>query len=539
MKHSKWLLVVGLCAMALAWSACEKAPRKLATSTTMPSQVLAVASVASLDQSLAGMAAFANELKPGIGGMISSPMVAMGLAQGAGAKSLMGVAWDKPLHAVVVHQVDAPPALVLVLTAADAKALREGAGTDVLVTMNGNTALVGRKAPLELVAPWVWGKLTVEAAPAELTVTGYMGNVNAAFGMQIEAGIAQMEAALPAEQKQVAGMYRGMWDALVADSDAVFMTASASATDATWVMGLNAKAGSKLAALAAAQKPNDFSLLRKVPARAATSFLVGSMAMGPYAESFIGYIEKVSAGNAAWTPLMRAMLAGDDVQFAGSFTTFTDQKGLISVGDAKTAADVVAKMHGALIASPSLAASGLLVKYDNIRKRMEGGIEVVSYDQRLEVDPASSQAAVMQGNPAVLEMMRKSSFAGAAVSKYMVYELSSTGQPSAIATSIAAAMAPDADAPPVAGEVEAILARARAHGDSFVMAYDLTAFVPMMLAAGGLLPPAVATPGPFAPIEMGFGATGSAIQMRVSATSASAKAMMAAVDAMATNRPTP
>ena len=76
---------------------------------------------------------------------------------------------------------------------------------------------------------------------------------------------------------QVAGMYRGMWDALVADSDAVFMTASASATDATWVMGLNAKAGSKLAALAAAQKPNDFSLLRKVPARAATSFLVGSM----------------------------------------------------------------------------------------------------------------------------------------------------------------------------------------------------------------------------------------------------------------------
>ncbi|MBK9071170.1 MAG: hypothetical protein IPL79_09255 [Myxococcales bacterium] len=539
MKHSKRLLaVVGLCAMALAWGACEKAPRKLATSTTMPSQVLAVASVASLDQSLAGIAAFANELKPGVGGMISSPMVAMGLAKGAGAMSLMGVAWDKPLHAVVVHQVGAPPAIVLVLTAADAKALREGAGTDVLVTMNGSTALVGRKAPLELVAPWVWGKLTVDAAPAELTVTGYMGNVNAAFGKQIEAGIAQMEAVLPAEQKQIAGMYRGMWEALVADSDAVFMSASASAADATWVMGINAKAGSKLAALAAAQKPNDFSLLRKVPGRGASSFMVGSMAMGPYSDVFMEYVKSMSPGMSAWMPVMEAMMKQDDMQFAGTFTTVTNMQALISVGDEKTAAEVLGKMQAALASAPSMSTSGLIVKYDNVRQSTVSGVGVMSYDQHMEVDPASPQAAVLKGNP-MIDMMGKSSFSGAAVGEYMVTAISPIGQPSSIAASIAAVTATDGDAKPFAPEIEAMLARGRDRKESFVMAYDLTAFVPMMLAAGGAPAPAAEMPGPFAPIEIGFGASGGAIQMRFSATSASAKATMAAFGAMGANRPTP
>lgn len=539
MKHSKRLLaLVGLCAMSLAWGACEKAPRKLATSTTMPSQVLAVASVASLDQSLAGIAAYANELKPGTGGMISSPMVAMGLAQGAGAKSLMGVAWDKPLHAVVVHQADAPPAIVVVLTAADAKALREGAGTDVVVTMNGSTALVGRKAPLELVAPWVWGSLTVQAAPAELTVTGYMGNVNAAFGKQIDLGIAQMEAALPPEQKQMAGMYRDLWALLVADSDAVFMQASGSADIATWTMGVRAKAGSKLAELVAAQKPNDFALLRKVPGRAAASFMVGSMAAGPYAGALIEYVKSVSPGMSAWMPFMETMMKQDVMQFAGTFTTFTNMKALVSVGDEKTAVDALAQMHAVLASSPSIATSGLVIKYDNIRKSKVSGFDVTSYDQHMEVDPSSSQAAVLKGNP-MLDMMGTSSFSGAAVSKYMVTEISPTGQPSTIAASIAAVTATADDGKPFAPEIEAILARGRDRKESFVMAYDLTAFIPMILAASGATVPATATPSPFAPLEIGFGAAGSAIQLRVSATSTSAKAMMAAFGAMGANRPTP
>lgn len=502
----------------------------------MPSQVLGVVSAASLDGALGGMAAFANEIKPGIGGVISSPMVAVGLAQGMGAKSLMGIHWDKAVHLVAVHREGAPPAMVLVAEASDGKALQEGLGDKIIARLRGATAVIGEKASVDLVAPWVFGSLVAKPAPAELTATAFPVHIQAIYGEQIASGLAQMEAMLPPEQKQVAAMYKSMWATIAAESDAIFITAAANATDASLAFGLHAKANTTLAAFVAAQQPNDYALLRKLPGRTTTSFMVGSLALGPYAGSIMTYVNSASSGMAAWAPIVQAFLKSDAAQMAGAFTTLTNMSAVMDFGDAKLASAIGSELYAGLSKSPTSSANGLIISFSNVRQGTVGPAEVVSYDQKIDVDPASPQAAVLKANPMIAQLA--SSMSGAAVGRYFVTSIKPLGQPVTIGEGIAAVSATDGDARPFAPEIEAMLSKSRERKESFVVAYDIQVLLPIMLAATGNAGAALPAMG-FAPVELGFGTRDGAVQFRMTVTSATVKSAVAAFAALGASAPAP
>lgn len=507
----------------LALFSCEKAPRQLPVSTQVPAQVLGVATVASLDGALGGAAAFANQIKPGAGAIIASPMVAVGLAQAVKATSLQGVDWDKPVHLVAVKGESLQPQFVLALTTKDAKAFKDGVGKDVAVAMRGAGALVGAKDDLALVEGWVYGALE-NHPPADLTFIAYPQHFQAAYGPQIDQGLTQLEAMVPAAQKQVMTMYRSMWENLAAEGERLEFSVGGSAEQARLVMGVRPKAGTKLAEFVAAQKPDDYALLAELPGgEAAPTVFVGMFAIGPYKDAFVSYFDSLAAvapGVKAIMEPFKQLLSEAAYKMAGSMTAAAAGGRFVIVVDDPAAAQGVVKALAGFGQGKAveMTLNGVTVRYGASHVDTHKGVEVVSLATTMTSQTPQTAALAQLGNQRL----------SVAAKDHRLYYTASPVDAKGVDPAIAAMI--DADGTPSKvpspQDLQDALARSRGRRESMFMRYDLGMILrPMLQQMRGntLAPDAMVTP---MPIEIGIGAASGALEMRFEVSAQSVQSMV-------------
>ncbi len=254
----------------------------------------------SLDTALGGFASFGDLVSFGQ----ASPLVPRAvyeLAQLVGADLLDGYDRRAPMHLVVLLGPGDPPveARVLILRVSDEARLRQAARGAALRIHRG-WAAIGSPAAVTAVGPWALNELvsgpppplpTLQLRPPVLIDAGLDAQATAALaGATADGASAAMNAAL------LRALATALWQC-----DRVELTIDASGRGLALSLSLTPRDGTALASFTAAQRPSTFALMPRLPAPAATVYLGGRIAPGPYAadaralaEPWLGFLHHES-----------------------------------------------------------------------------------------------------------------------------------------------------------------------------------------------------------------------------------------------------
>lgn len=259
-----------------------------------PAAVIAKVTIGS-PAGLDGVRAFADAIRPGTSDMIHS----QGVLASAFGVAAEGLDLAGPVHVLYVDNGKVSGG-VLVARVADATLLAPGAKV-----ANG-WAVAGDSALTKLAAGWALGALAATSPPAEVIGTVYPGAVLARYRKEIEQARASSGGAAVGLPPALVDAYWAMIMSFSNEIAEVVVRVDASkelgAIDLTFVP----KPRSRLAKFVALQKPNDFSLLGKLPASNAGMVGAGRLVMGPYRKGFIELMQ-VFYGPLSATALGSAM----------------------------------------------------------------------------------------------------------------------------------------------------------------------------------------------------------------------------------------
>ncbi len=265
----------------------------LAAAPQRPAQVMGEAGVASPDAELLRWTESIARLSP------TTPVpkidtLSGGLAKVVGALRLDGLDLSRPITFVLLNPMAFPQPVVLVGQAANKKRLDESlAATPVLSSrVKGKLVAIGSAAALAHAAEYAFARL--HAAPARgAHAVAFLDTILGTFGGQIQMlkGLIMAQPQQPGSPMpiaQLAAMYDGMLNGLSQSSELSFDVGIQSGVPEL-TLALTAKPGTAIDQFIANQKPSDFSLLNKLPARPVSTIFAGRMGLGDSAGALLDW----------------------------------------------------------------------------------------------------------------------------------------------------------------------------------------------------------------------------------------------------------
>lgn len=468
-----------------------------------PDGVVVTVSSASLTQALDGLRAFADAVRPGAGaGIPANAMLFAVLGGQIGAGALDGLDLSQPVHLVVI---DGPsPVLVLVARVADSKRLAQSRGGAALDEKDG-WAVLGAESGVKAVAGWARSTLVPRRVSAQLTATAYVDRLKANHAAEIARFKQQMSASF--SKMEVLEMYGEGLASVVDDVNQATVSLAADGERFEVDIGVMARAGSRLAAFAAAQQPSDFALFQKLPASTSDSILFGGrLSMGPYREGLVALGNKMmgvdGTSYAEWMSKITALATGD-VAATGSVAD-----GAMTMVQLFSVTDGV-ELDRLLREQLATMAKGLVVDSMGMKMTMTGVPEITRHGgvavrgTRTTIDLAT----VPEMNRAMIESMYGDGLMNraAVVDKRAVVTIG--GEQERIVAAIDALQGKARGYTP-GPEVTGLLEESRRRRESLLMAVDLAAFRSMMQ-------PGAPAHAPSGRMVIGLGVSGAAIHMRV------------------------
>jgi hypothetical protein len=261
---------------------CQKAtPKKLPP----PADYLGVVSVKSLDGTAARIDAFLQTITPGTKTGLTGRAAEMPLAMLVSARSLDGLAFDKPMHLVVLDPKKFTRPCVLVGTVVDQSKLAAAVGEQNLKVVGGR-ALIGDKPVFDIVETWALATLT--EGPEAPTMRLDLARLVERYRPEID-GFRQQMAPLFAKQPLMATMFDVEMDVmtrLAAQTQELTLALDVDVKEANLEIALIPRPGTTLEAFGKAQVPATLDLLGKIPGVDAADYvLVGNYHLGPVREA--------------------------------------------------------------------------------------------------------------------------------------------------------------------------------------------------------------------------------------------------------------
>src|SRR5262249_793359 len=251
---------LSLC-LCIGLAACSKsAPPKVEP----PPDYLGVVSTASLDGAMARFGAYADAVSPGASAALRSDAATSLLATLVSARSLAGVAIDKPLHLVILDPKKHAKPLLLLAGGPEARKLKAGVG-ELETKVEGGRALIGAKAEVDATAAWAFAALA--DAPAAPTLRLDLGRLVDRYRPDIEAARKQLQPLL-AQSPGAGKILEAEIDILTrlaAQTRELTVTVDATAQEAVLELALAPNPGSGMETFIKAQHPLSPAILGKLP----------------------------------------------------------------------------------------------------------------------------------------------------------------------------------------------------------------------------------------------------------------------------------
>lgn len=241
--------------------------------------------------------------------------------------TLDGAKLDAPISIVVVDPSKHPKPAALLVTAADVAKLEASAKASGLeLRVRDGAALVGPADVVAAAEGYAFANLA--KAPDHTEVVVYPRPLVAAFGPQIDAGLAAMGAAAPPGMAPamgwVTGIYGGFVHGLGQHVDRIVVSVHGEPGISDLYLRFYPTAGSTFAAVVAAQQATDHALLSQLPAgEGATIVASGVFVGGPARDAMVGWGSDLMAtmfggkiDAATWRSLFEGWLVTMDGRFA-------------------------------------------------------------------------------------------------------------------------------------------------------------------------------------------------------------------------------
>ncbi|MBZ0237997.1 MAG: hypothetical protein K8M05_37135, partial [Deltaproteobacteria bacterium] len=249
-------------------------PAAPAPTAPMPAEVFAVLTVPSIDDDVPRLAAYLDQISPGLGAELRAELqepLARGVIDGS-----------RPFHAVVLVPPpgeDEPDVLVVAATrdpAGLAKELAEEAEDEESVArFAGEWAVMGKPAVID--RAFAWASTTLAAAPAPTRATAVLYAAPARARWE-----AELRASLDAPDSDVPAALREALLALVEQTEKVEAFAELVDGDLVVEVVLTPRADTTLARVLAAQRPSTFALLERLPLEQPLGAMAGHLALGDH-----------------------------------------------------------------------------------------------------------------------------------------------------------------------------------------------------------------------------------------------------------------
>lgn len=389
-------LVVGL--VALVAISCRAAA---AQARVDPPQELLVVVAVGPDQTLDGLRAFVNQVRPGMGQMLSRATIRTEAAPIVTAGSLDGLDDRAPIYLLVVDGGAALKGAAIAGKIRDDGKLAIGAVPAHLVKKSG-WAVIGPKAIADKVAPFAFGTLAGQRAPTAPMATVYTHNLLDRYGAEIEQGWKQAFAAMPstgAFANMMQSYFEGLMSAL-ADSNRVVLTLEPTKDVITLDMAMVPTPGTRLAKFTAVQQPSDYGLVGKLPAAAQMPVVAaGHLDGGPYRAGLLEMMAQMygSGGGKNVASSIGALLQASSGEFAmGMMGTMQalETAQVFGLTDPKAADRAIAQMIDGLGTGVTTDMMGIKMTMKAGKPVTHAGIALRGYDTTYDFSkapPASRQ----------------------------------------------------------------------------------------------------------------------------------------------------
>jgi hypothetical protein len=247
-----------------------------------PADVIAVASVASFTGAVGRFQQYAEALRPGAGAMVAAQLTGAMVGSAVGAENVDGIAFDQPLHLIILDPRKHPQPIVLL---AHADPARLHPGGDVTSRAEGGAVLLGNKVAVDLCAAWAFGSLIKEKAPASPTIRASLRDLVERYGADIDKAVGSAGELLSTQSPGVGRVIQMELDwvkRLARHTEQIHLAVDAAAGEAWFEIGLTPTAGSLFDSFTRAQQPAAIGLIPRLSGTSrANSLMAGKYRLGP------------------------------------------------------------------------------------------------------------------------------------------------------------------------------------------------------------------------------------------------------------------
>ncbi|MCE9574945.1 MAG: hypothetical protein K8W52_17480 [Deltaproteobacteria bacterium] len=396
-------LVLGLAAAVAAIGSGDAAAKG---NTAKPPAELLVSVSRGPATGLDGLRAFANEIKPGAGMMISDTMIDSSIAPMIGATSLAGLDRASASYLLYVDG-NGVKGLAYVGKVADDTAFTNAVGQAFVVKKNG-WAVFGAKPVVDKVSAYALSTLVAQPNVTAPVATAYVPNVLARYKAQIAvmrtqalAGLTSDGVATEFKTKYVDGIL-----STLGQTDQLTFAFDASKDGSEFDIALRPKAGSTLAKFVAAQKPSDYALVNQLPDLAAPMLIAGHLEAGPYRQDLLQMVGVAGSMPKEVIDLYKTVLqasSGDAALVMG----FAKGKGMSMTGvfamtNPKAADAAIARIMGLLAKGLTMTTMGMTQTLTAVAgPTVHDGVTVRGYDTTMDLSkaPPAMRASSQLINP--------------------------------------------------------------------------------------------------------------------------------------------
>ncbi len=491
-----------------------------------PDSLLATIVVADPNATLGAVQQAVAQIQPGLAAMVNTGFLDQAIAEMTGATKVAGIDYGQPVRVVMFDPSSGQGGVLVVAGVADEALLRQSVGNGIEVVARNGLAVVGAAPALDVGLGYAMTSLLSEPLPAEPTVTFHVGMVVRVHGQQIDAMLPMLEGALagadkPAEAQAGLTMIKGLVS-LAKQLDVLTLSLDV-ANDAVSVNLAATPVGqSNLAGFIGQQQPADFD--RLAPIEPGAFSFAGRLAMGGFYDWMMS----------ALTPLY-SQIYGDKAQamidtskeWAGLLgQEFTMSVGLGADGmwmvgtwdvtDGKKA-DKLFRSVLKLLPKKPVGEKGAEMKFKarvNAMRYRGVAVHEMSMSMAKTVPPEARAALDKMFGKGGMQF-----FFGAA-GKRLVMAMGKDSK-KRLKTVIDVVKGKKKPAAPGPGLASA-LARAKQHGDSMVVTYDL----PALATALQVIPAAPAADVAGEPVTFAIGFAGGKLGTRITVPLDQIKALM-------------
>lgn len=259
---------------------------------TMPADLLVMAVLSEPNRQLNDLGAFVNVVKPGLGMMVSAPMVLRGLSTSFGGASMDAVNLDKPVMILVFDPQKVGEESMVLVAQSDTTAelqkeftSKEGFGAEV----TGDWIVAG-KSDLVAQSMRFIGTVTSKPFSKNIKITSFSDAIRTNYQQQMDGALQQMTQGMgsqdAAASQGVEQMVAGLLSAYQ-DTTTVSLEVDATGEKLEVFLEMVANDGTQLKKFLAVQEPSDYADLNRLQSGNTSIVGAGHLTMGPYSETMM------------------------------------------------------------------------------------------------------------------------------------------------------------------------------------------------------------------------------------------------------------